>query len=257
MRSPRTRLVALSVALVALAALAAAAPKEKTKRGDIIWTHPGFTDLGVESIALLPVASFDNNFKSEKTVELLLGQSLKPSGYRWISPMVAKEMIRSSLGEGGLAALDQEIVKTGRVDSVTAGRICRALRATAVLAARVDLFEQTQVEWNQGGKPSTTVQVRAALVDSAGRLLWSASGSETGEGPYHDPNATTMGVKSSGLNTEPITGQGGAPSFEEVATRLLARWADHFPAHRSAAAASAPAPPPASPAPSAAPAYKP
>jgi hypothetical protein len=109
-------------------------------------------------------------------------------------------------------------------------KLCRALRVTALLSVRVDLFEQVQVEWNQSGKPSTTVQSRAAVVDSGGRLVWTASGSETAEGPYHDANAATLGVKGSGLTTEPVTGQGGAPSFDDVTTRLFTRWAAHFPA---------------------------
>jgi hypothetical protein len=239
--------IGILAALILIApALATAAPKAKTKRGDVIWTHPDFATFPVTSIAFLPVASFDNSLKSEKTVEAQLGQALKASGHRWISPMIAKEMLRASFGEGALTALDQEILKGGRADSLGVARICRALRATAVMTARVDLFEQIQVEWNQSGKPSTTVQVRAALVDSTGRLLWTAAGSETAEGPYHDPGAATMAVKGSGLNTEPVTGQGGAPSFEEVGTRLFARWAQHFPPFPAAAPAS---PAPASPSP--------
>jgi len=222
-------------------ALSLAAPS-KNKRGDVVWVDPAFASRGVQSIALLPAASYDNNFKSEKTVESQLSQALRPSGYRWMSPAVSKEMLRSAWGDSGLAAIDSDILKDGRVDSLLAGRLCRQLRVTAVLSVRGDLFEQVQVEWNQGGKPSTTVQTRAGLVDSGGRLLWSASGSETAEGPYHDPNAATLGVKSSGLTTEPITGQGGAPSFEEVSTRLFMRWASLFPAF---AAAQAPAAAPA------------
>jgi hypothetical protein len=218
--------------------LALAAPK-KNKGGDVIWTHPDYAGLSVSSIALLPAASFDNNLKSEKTVESQLSQALKSSGYRWISPLIAKGMLRSSMGDSGLAAIDRDVLKLGRVDSLAAGRLCRALRVAAVMSTRVDLFEQVEVEWNQTGKPSTTVQVRAALVDSAGRLLWTASGSETAEGAYHDAGAATMGVKGSGLNTEPITAQSGAPSFEEVSTRLFTRWAQHFPPLKPATSAPA------------------
>ena len=98
-----------------------------------------------------------------------------------------------------------------------------------------------ELEMDQSGKPSTTVQVRTALVDSTGQLVWSAAGSETAEGPYHDPNAGTMGVKGSGLNTEPVAAQSGAPSFEDVSTRLFTRWAAHFPAFKPTEAPAAPA----------------
>jgi hypothetical protein len=234
-------------------AAALAAPKDKNKRGDVIWVHPRFDSLKVQSIAFIPVASFDNNFQNEKIVERHLGAALQGSGYRWISPATTKSMLTSAMGEAGLAAIDKSILTIGRVDSSSASRLCRALRVTAVLSARLDLFEQVQVEWNQSGKPSTTIQAHAAVVDSSGRLVWSASGSETAEGPYHDANAATLGVKGSSLNTEPITGQGGAPSFDDVTTRLFTRWATQFPAYARVEAqatppANAPAATPAAPA---------
>jgi hypothetical protein len=87
-----------------------------------------------------------------------------------------------------------------------------------------------EMEFNQAGKPTTTVALTAALVDSSGRLLWTASGSETAEGPYHDPSTAPLGVSSSGLINKPITGQGAAPSYPETLGKLLARWLPNFPA---------------------------
>lgn len=240
------RLLGVVVGSLAVVGMALAAPKAKDKRGDTIWIHPKFGEPGLQSVALLPAASFDNNLKSEKTAEVLFAQAMRPTGYRWVSPTVVKDMLRATEGDAAIAAIDQEILKNGRVDSLRANRVCRALRVGALMSTRVDLFEQVQVEWNQRGKPSTTIQARAALVDSTGRLLWMAVGSETGEGLHHDPNATTLGVKGSGLNTEPVTGQGGAPSFEEVSTRLFARWGQHFPPYRAPGTAPAAAAPAAS-----------
>ena len=222
----------LAVAL-AVSPLFAAKPTAK-KGGDLIWTHPAFDSLGIKSIALLPVTSFDHNRENERKVENLFAQALRPSGYRWVTPAGARELIKVAHGESTLARVDADILKNGRIDSLRAGALCKATRANAIMSMRLDLFEQALVEWNQSGTPSTTVKLRAALVDSAGRLLWSASGSETGEGTPHDPNAATMGVKSSGLGTTPITAQGGAPSYDEVTTRLVARWMAHFPAMKPA-----------------------
>ena len=222
-------LVVLALALMAWPALGA---REKAKK-DLIWSHPHVDSLRIKSVALLPAASFDHNRQNERLVEGLFAQSLKPTGYRWVTPLVGRELIKSALGDSTLAAIDRDVLKTGRVDSLRARALCRAVRTDAILTTRLDLYEQVQVEWNQAGKPTTTVQLRAALVDSAGRLLWSASGSETGEGTYHDPSAATMGVKSSGLGSTPITAQGGAPSFEEVTTRLFARWMPFFPARKA------------------------
>jgi hypothetical protein len=57
----------------------------------------------------------------------------------------------------------------------------------------------------------------------------------------HDASSGTLGVKSSGLGTEAVTGQGGAPSFQEVLVPLFTRWISSFPA--KAAAAPVPSPP--------------
>jgi hypothetical protein len=221
--------VGLALGILTLSALPALAVKDKTKKVDLIWSHPRIDSLGIRSMALLPASSFDHNRQNERLIENLFAQSLRPSGYRWVTPLVGREIIKSALGESTLAAIDRDVLKLGRVDSLRAGALCRALRTDAVLTTRVDLFEQVQVEWNQAGKPTTTVRLRAAVVDSAGRLVWSASGGETGEGTYHDPTSATMGVKSDGLGSTPITAQGGAPSFEEVTTRLLTRWMAFFP----------------------------
>jgi len=236
------RTLGLAAALALMATLPALAAKP-VKKVDSIWTHPNYASLGIESIALLPAVSYDNNVKNEKTIESMFAQSLRPAGYRWVTPAVAKEMIRAGMGgDSALSAVDLAILRQGRVDSVTARRLCRTLRAQAVMSVRVDLFERNEVAWNQSGKPSTTVQVKAGLVDSTGRLVWSASGSETGEGPYHEAGAPTVGVKMSDGETTPITGEGGAPSFNEVVTRLFTRWMKDFPARATNATGAASAP---------------
>ena len=234
-------LVAPWVVLVLVAGSAAAKGKP-AKKIDLIWVHPDFGSLGIESVALLPATAYDNNQKNEKTVETLFAQSVRPSGYRWVTPAVAREMIRSGLGgDSTVVALDQALLKHGRVDSLVAPRLCRTFRTDALLSVRVDLFERVEVEWNQSGKPSTTVQIRAALVDSSGRLAWSASGGETGEGPYHEADRSVAGVKTSGATTTGLTGLSGAPTYEDVLTRLFARWIKDFPSRGAPATSAAPA----------------
>src|SRR5438552_18114814 len=157
--------VLMSASILLGAGLALAADRSK-RGGDAIWTHPAYASLGVQSIAFLPAASYDKSFKSERTIENQLSLALRTSGYRWISAQVSKDMLRAAMGESVIAGIARDILDDGRIDSLAAIRLCRALRVTAVLSARVDLFEQTQVEWNQSGKPTTTVQPHAALVDS-------------------------------------------------------------------------------------------
>ena len=228
---PRCPALLTLLGLITLATSAGAAPRTP----DLIWVHPRFDSLGVRSVALLPAASFDKNRRNETFVESMFAKALQPTGYRWTTPETARDKIRGAGGDSAVAAVSNGILKTGRVDSLVAQRLCSTLRTGALISLRLDQFEQTQVEWNQSGKPTTTVRLRAALVDSTGRLLWSANGSETGEGQYHEADSGTTGVSGSGLNTTPTTAQGGAPSFEDVTTRLLDRWMKRFPARQAAA----------------------
>lgn len=221
-------------ALIALATLAplassALAAKPKGRKVDLITTVPDFASYGVRSIAMLPVATFDKNLSAERTVTVLLGQSLKDTGYRWVSAPTAREMLQATIGDSATKAVNEEILKSVRVDSLRAPLLCAKLRTSAVLCVRVDLWEQQPVLWNQSGRPETTVQLKAALVDSSGALLWSASGSETGEGAYHDPSTNPISVSSSTLENTPVTGQGGPPAFVEVLNVMLLRWQPQFP----------------------------
>jgi hypothetical protein len=234
MRGPRF------IALTAIALMLALPASGKDKKADLIFVSPDFANRRIESVALLPAASFDNRLDHEKLAEDMFAQVVRPAGYRWLTSSVARDLLKSSAPNDSIyKAVRAAVLKNVRVDSLSAGPVCALLRTDALLTLRVDRFDQLQMEWDQAGKPSTTVQLKAALVDSSGRLLWSASGSETGEGPYHDPSAGTLGMSSSGLSQRPVTGQGGAPSFEEVLTKLTTRWGQSFPAKR------APAPPPA------------
>jgi hypothetical protein len=223
--------------------VAASDADKKAKKLDTFWSHPDIATINLRSIALLPGASFDNDLKTEKELEIAWGQVSRPLGYRWYYSTLAKDLLRRAFGgDSVLTALRAGILKDGRVDSLSAQKLCQALHTSAVLTLRADIWEQTQVEWNQSGKPWTRIALRAALVDSSGRLLWTASGNETAEGPQHNADSGTIGVKSSGLGLQQVTGEGGAPSYEEVLARLFTRWIDNFPAKPGAAPAPAPAP---------------
>ena len=231
-------LLAAAVLVLGIATLAHAADKKK-KGGDAIWTNPAFASAGVTSIAMLPPASFDHDASAEKIADAGLGAAVRGTTYRWVSAASSRSLI--SAGPGGdslLKVVGARLLETGRVDSLTAPTLCKRTRTNALLTLRVDRWEQMKLEFNQAGKPTTTIQLTAALVDSAGRLLWTAAGSEVAEGPYHDPNANVLGVNSSGLANTPVTGQGGPPEFSEVLNTLLARWTPQFPVK----AGSAPVP---------------
>ena len=233
----------LMAALVTLAPVTGAAPK-KSKSGDLTWSHPEFARFGVDRIAMIPVVTYNNDLPSEKQVEGVIGMSLHESGYRWISAGTTRELLRAlAPGDSILKAVRQSVLTNARVDSASASNLCARLRCRALLSVRVDQWEKREIEWDQSGKPSTSIRLRAALVDSTGALLWSVASGETAEGPYHDANATPMGMSGGGLQQTPVTGQGGAPDFIEVTTTITKRWATLFPAKSAAPADSTAAAP--------------
>ena len=235
------KLVAALAATLAIVALSGAAEK-RGKKVDAIWTHPDFKSFGIKSIGVLPPVSYDHSLQNEKAVETALGNVLKGAKLRWVGSASARALIaRDASGDSLLKVARDRLLEAPRVDSLLAPELCRRMRTDAVMSMRVDRMERLEMEFNQAGRPSTSVQVTSSLVDSTGALLWTATGSETAEGPYHDPNAGVIGVKSSGLNTTPMTGQGGAPSYTEVLEKLFNRWAERFPTRADSAAAPAPA----------------
>lgn len=228
-----TSLFALLVVVPALVSTAAVAEK-KGRRVDLIWVAPDFAARHIRSIAMVPVATYDHNLQVEKLAAAMWSNSLKDAGYRWVSENSTRLMLQDEHGDSTVNALQASLLRNPRPDSLIVPALYARLRTSALLTMRVDRWEQQPIEWDQTGKPSTTVQLTAALVDSTGHLLWTASGSETGEGPYHDPSTNPLAVTQGGLSTQPITGQGGPPAFTDVATRLFARWATQFPVFAAA-----------------------
>lgn len=230
-----SRVHAVPLLLLLLLALAVPAFAQKgAKKVDLFWVSPEFAAHEPRTIALLPAATYDGSAEARKQAELAVGRALRNTGYRWMSPLITRDRLLKAGGDSLVKALNDQLLRQPRVDSLEAPGFARSMFSSALLTIRVDRYEKLEMEFNQAGKPSTTVALTAALVDSSGRLLWTASGSETAEGPYHDPNTSPVGMKASGLNNMPMTTQGGAPSFPETLDKLLARWVPNFPAKTAA-----------------------
>ena len=230
-----TRVLTCLLLLLPAVLAAPALAQKGARKVDLFWTSPEFAAHEPRTIAMLPAATYDNNVEARKQAEAAIARALRETGYRWTSTLVSRDRMFKAGGDSMLRAFNDKLLKSPRLDSLEAPGYARLVFANALLTIRVDRYERLEMEFNQAGKPSTTVALTAALVDSSGRLLWSASGSETAEGPYHDPNTNPVGINASGLNNRPITTQGGAPSFPETLSTLLARWAPHFPAKAAAA----------------------
>ena len=203
MRRP-LRLVPPVVLAVGLAAGLAHA--QKPRAGDELWTRPGADSLAVDRIAMLPAASYGADAAAERLVEGALARALRPAGYRWISAPMAKELLLARPGgDSLLKAVRRALLEAPRLDSLVAPELCARLRCDAVLTVRVDRWDQIRLEDYQSGKPSTTVQIKAALVDSLGRLVWTASGAETAEGPFQNPSRDPRATPTGGsLNQNPL-----------------------------------------------------
>jgi hypothetical protein len=225
----RSRIVPVSLLLLALAALAASAAKKGAPSGDIAWTAPDIDRYAVSSIAMLPPATYDGSAEARKLVEQAVGQALKGSGHRWVSPFLVRDVIIKNGGDSLAKAINDKLLKDPRVDSLDAPLLSRMFRARALLTVRVDEWERRELEANQSGRPSTSIQLRAALVDSTGRLLWTLASNETVEGAQQDAGGNVIGVKSSGLNTQAIGTVVPAPTYPEVLAKMGLRWTEAFP----------------------------
>jgi hypothetical protein len=229
MRRPHRIPVALLASLSALVLAGLVAAAEKKSAGDRFWTAPDLAQFQVQSIALLPPANYDGNVENRKLVENAVGQALKGSGHRWSSPFLVRDRLLKAGGDSLIQAIQEKLLKDPRVDSLDAPFLCRTLRVRALLTVRMDQMERRELEADQSGRPATTVQLRGALVDSTGRLLWTAHSTETLEGAQQDPNANIIGVKASGLNNTAVGNTSRAPLFQEVLGRIGKRWTEDFP----------------------------
>jgi hypothetical protein len=231
MRRPRTA----SLVMFAVLALAAGTPSsghaadKNRSTGDRVWEAPDLARYPVRSIALLPPASYDGSVENRKLVETAIGQTLRGSGHRWASPFLVRDQLLKAGGDSLVKALAEKLLKNPRLDSLDAPYLSRTLRTRGILTVRIDQMERRELEPGQSGRPTTTVQLHGALVDSTGRLLWTVSSNETMEGAQQDGQANVIGVKASGLNNTAVGGTSPAPLFQEVLLRVFKRWAEHFP----------------------------
>lgn len=238
-RLPLTRtLPALTVVL--LLVTGAAPPRKPT---DVVWIHPDRARLNVGSIAILPVVALDGDARAVTIVEKALPWQWVPTGHGWLQASSSQEKLRAARdGQALLQKLTEQVRHSGRMDSVIAQRLARLVPLGAYLVVRVDAWRQYERDRTQlRAKPSsTTIGLTAALVDSNGTLLWSISGSEVtreaqgasqlAEGGLGGPMGIRPGALGIGLQTVST-----APTFEDVLSKLLARWRPLFlaAAHRA------------------------
>jgi hypothetical protein len=237
--------IAACTAMAVLTLAPSAWPAGSSKPGeDVFWKPTDFVVRAPASIAMLPTVSFDHSAESEREVTVAWAASFSRAGYRWISAVNTRSILHADpIGDSLLTAARAAILRQGEIDSTLAPAICAKLRVQALLGVRIEQWERHSLEINESGKPWTRVHLRAVMVDSTGHAIWTASGSETVEGPNHEVRTErgATGRESSAPASEFSGGEGAAPAFHDVLTRLLTRWSAAFP----------PRPTPSAPAPSA------
>jgi hypothetical protein len=224
----------LLVLLLAAPALAEKGPRKM----DLFWKSPEFAAYEPRSIAMLPAATYDGSTEARQTVEAAVAKAFREKGYRWTSALVTRDRMMKAGGDSLVKALNGQLLKNPRLDSLEAPAYARMMVANALLTIRVDRYEQYKLEVYQSGKPTTTVGLTAALVDSSGRLLWTASGVENAEGVYYTAGSSQLDRNPAAL-TDRVTPQGGPPSYVETLSKLLVRWVPEFPAKTPAPADTA------------------
>ena len=225
----QSRLISIAVLSLAVLASPVLTAEKKTAGQDVVWEAPDIGKFPVASIALLPVATYNANPEQRQMVENAVGQALKTSGHRWASPFIVRDNLLRAGGDSLLRALNTKLLAQPRLDSLDAPFLSRTLRTRALLTVRADRMEKLELELDQSGRPSTSVHLRAALVDSTGRLLWSANSSETLEGQQQEAGTNIIGVKASGLTTTAVGHTKTAPPFPEVLSKITQRWSEVFP----------------------------
>jgi len=219
-----------------------AAPKPKRERQiDRIVVHPNLRSIRLTAVAMLPAASFEGVEPAERHAEAELMRSIRDAGYRWITAPTTRDMLRRSGGDSLLKATREAILSRDRIDSTRVPGLCGRLRVNGLLIVRIDRAEQISIQSDQSGRPSTTIQLRAALVDSLGALVWSASGAEYVEGLEMQANASgALGSGAGNLAPSATQARNNAPDWPLALQPLLVRWTPTFP-RRAAMAGGTPA----------------
>ncbi len=216
-----------------IAAVSSSSPSRKSggAAGDLLWSRPDFAALAPSGIALLPAASYDGSAERERVAGIAWAASFGRGGYRWVSASTSRSILSSDAAGDSLLRLARAgVLARARVDSLLAPLVCARLRVRALISLRLESWDVQAIEPDQSGKPWSRAYVRAALVDSLGRLLWSAAGGETVEGLEHEASSGATGMESTTPRSEFATGEGSPPAPLDVFSRLFTRWAAAFPA---------------------------
>jgi hypothetical protein len=187
------------------------------------WVHPGLHQFVLPRIAILPAVPIEGGLDVCPFVEKRWLSSTTGPRMRWLPAVLARERLKSGGGDSLLRRVSLDVLRNGRVDSLTAPAAARALGVRGLLSARIDMWRHEEA--GTEGRTRAVVALTCSLVDSTGVLLWAAS----------DRNVYETTANLSELTAE----FGQAPAeFDSALVGLVGKWA--------AIVSSVPASPPAS-----------
>lgn len=231
----------LAVLLLLVACTPTAHAAKRDREIDHIDTNPNLPSIRLTAVAMLPAASYDNVGPAERHAEGELMKAIRGSGYRWITAPTTRDRLRDSGGDSLLKVVRERVLKSDTLGAALASDLCARLRVNGLITVLVERASQISIQSDQSGKPSTSVQVRAVLMDSLGTRVWRASGSEVLEGPEAQAQAAGgAGGESRGLTPTSTQPRDNAPEWPLAYQPLFLRWAPTFPP-RSSMAGGAPA----------------
>ncbi len=146
------------------------------------WTSPELASRVLRSIVVLPAATWDGNPEASTVPPNAWLGAAGGTGYRWIpaSEVLAHFSANPQANDSLLKSIRAQVRRSGVVDATTAGRLGRAFGAEGVLCFRVDRWDAAL---GAGSRYTAIVDMRCALVDTAGTELWYVEGRFLNDGP--------------------------------------------------------------------------
>jgi len=207
-RAPYRLSSALASAL--LIAVLARGAMGVSRTADRVWIRPDAARFPVTRIAVLPVVAEDVHAGRAVEEQWLL--QFIADGHDWLPSEVCGQTMRAlspRRPDSTARAIENQVFHAELPDTTGVPPLARALAAQAILTLKVKRWERV-VE----ADPTITtayVELAAALVDSAGHVLWRISGEQRQLSKYGIPQVVRGEGAIGGTIVEP-TIQGGAMS---------------------------------------------
>jgi hypothetical protein len=236
-RQARARYASLSLVAALLVGLFAPGPATAKPPRDEAWVHPDIAAHRIREIAVLPIVNVVDDARAPAYVEERIGlQFCDHTPQLWILPSDARKMLERATHQpySLLDTLSSQIWREGVVDRVQARDVARQLGVESVLCVRINQWER-RVDYTPHNMRAFVV-MQAAVVDSAGSVLWTISGENWATTSHEQQVALAE------ANIPPRSGEWGvtmlsayrrsAPDFNQAVSGMLERWAKSFPIRR-------------------------